>query len=327
MGDVKRTLSMPDVLELVEKAFREKGSNRVQMPPKAYLFFKKFKGDLRIMPAYLEGLEEAGVKMVNVHPNNPLKYNLPTVLATIVLFDPETGTPVAVMDGTWITSMRTAAACGIATKYLARRDAKAVGILGAGYQAPFHLEALNEIMEIESIRVFDVDKKRAGELAVWAKAKFGVDAEATATGGDAVSGSDVLVTITPVRSPIVNNKWVTKGTHINAMGADAPQKEELEPDILKRSKIVIDDWEQANHSGEINVPLSKGVITKDDIYAEMGEIIVGDKLGRISDDEITVFDSTGLAVQDIITAWHIYEISEKRGLGEMFELLSGGWDA
>lgn len=319
--DVKQTFSMPDVLKLVEKAFREKGLKRVQMPPKAYLFFKKFKGDLRIMPAYLEELNEAGVKLVNVHPDNPSKYGLPTVLATILLFDPKTGAPISVMNGTWITSMRTAAASGIATKYLARKDAKVIGMLGAGYQAPFQLEALNEVMKIEYIKVFDVDKKRAEDLIERTSTKFRVDAKVTATAEDAVRESDVLVTITPVRTPIVKNEWISEGTHINAIGADAPGKEELEPEILNRAKIVIDDWEQASHSGEINVPLSRGMIARADIYAEIGEIVTGTKLGRISEDEITVFDSTGLAIQDIVTAWHVYKMSEREDLGRKIEFL------
>ena len=319
--DVKQTFSMPDVLKLVEKAFREKGLKRVQMPPKAYLFFKKFKGDLRIMPAYLEELNEAGVKLVNVHPDNPSKYGLPTVLATILLFDPKTGAPISVMNGTWITSMRTAAASGIATKYLARKDAKVIGMLGAGYQAPFQLEALNEVMKIEYIKVFDVDKKRAEDLIERTSTKFRVDTKVTATAEDAVRESDVLVTITPVRTPIVKNEWISEGIHINAIGADAPGKEELEPEILNRAKIVIDDWEQASHSGEINVPLSRGMIARADIYAEIGEIVTGTKLGRISEDEITVFDSTGLAIQDIITAWHVYKMSEREDLGRKIEFL------
>lgn len=319
--DVKQVLSMPDVLKLVEEAFKEKGLKRVQMPPKQYLFFKNFNGDLRIMPAYLEELNEAGVKLVNVHPDNPSKYGLPTVLATVLLFDPETGVPISVMDGTWITSMRTAAASGVATKYLARKDAKVVGMIGAGYQAPFQLEALNEVMKIESIKVFDADKKRAENLVKRTSAKFRMDAKATGTAEDAVRDSDVLVTVTPVRTPIVKNEWISEGMHINAIGADAPGKEELEPEILKCAKIVIDDWEQASHSGEINVPLNKGMITKADIYAEIGDIVAEAKPGRVSEDEITIFDSTGLAIQDVITAWRVYEVSEKTDFGRKLESL------
>lgn len=321
VDDVKQMLSMPDVLRLVEKAFREKGLKRVQMPPKPYLFFKKHNGDLRIMPSYLEELDEAGVKIVNVHPANPEKYKIPTILATILLFDPKTGMPISIMDGTWITAMRTAAATAVATKYLARKDSRTIGMIGLGYQAPFQLEALNEVMKIESVKVYRRDKKKAEEFAMKISTKLGVGVKATDTTEDAARGVDVLTTLTPVRTPVVKNEWISEGMHINAIGADAPGKQELDPGILKRAKIVVDDWEQASHSGEINVPLDGGMITKADIYAEIGDIIAGAKPGRTSEDEITVFDSTGLAIQDVITAWHVHEVSEKKDLGTKLKSL------
>jgi len=319
--EVEQTLSMSDVLGLVEKAFKHKGLKQVQMPPKSYLFFPKYSGDLRVMPAYLEELDEVGVKMVNVHPDNPTKHNIPTVLATIMLFNPKTGALISIMDGTWITAMRTAAASGIATKYLARKDASVLGIIGAGYQASFQLEALNEILKIKSVKIFDIIGKEAENLTRMAKTRFGIDAKKVATAEDAVKGSDIVVTVTPARKPVVKSEWVTDGMHINVIGADAPGKEELESGILSRSKIVIDDWEQASHSGEINVPLSKGIITRANIYAEIGEIVAGSKAGRVSENEITVFDSTGLAIQDIITAWRAYEVAEEKGIGEEFSAL------
>lgn len=321
MKEVEQTLSMTDALRLVEQAFVEKSLNRTQMPPKSYLFFQRFSGDLRVMPAYMEELNEAGVKLVNSHPNNPSKYGLPTVIATIVLFDPETGAPISIMDGTFLTAVRTGAASGIATKYLARKGARVIGMIGAGYQAPFQLEALNEVMKIELVKIFSIIEKDTEALAVRAREKFGLDARSVATVEEAVRDSDVVVTTTPVRAPVVKNEWVTEGMHINAIGADAPGKEELEAKILTRSKIVIDDWEQAIHTGEINVPLSNGTITEENIYAEIGTIAAGTKPGRVSDDEITVFDSTGLAVQDIITAWYVYQLAEEKGIGREFEPL------
>lgn len=319
--EVEQTLSVSEVLGLVEKAFEERGLKRVQMPPKAYLFFSKFSGDLRVMPAYLEGMDEAGVKLVNVHPNNPSKYGLPTVLATIVLFDPETGAPISIMDGTGITAMRTAAASGVATKHLARKDAKVLGMIGAGYQVPFQLEALNEVMKIEAVKIFDMIGGKADNLAAMAREKFGLNVSKVATAEEAIRDSHVVVTVTPTKTPIVQSEWVAKGMHINAIGADAPGKEELEAGILTHAKIVIDDWEQASHSGEINVPLSKKIITRANIYGEIGEIVAGAKPGRVSEDEITVFDSTGLAIQDVITAWRAYEVAEEKGMGREIEPL------
>ena len=146
-GEVEQTLSMTEVLKLVEQAFLERGNGRAQMPPKSYVFFPRHNGDLRVMPAYLETLDEPGVKLVSVHPDNPTKYGLPTVLATILLFDPETGTPVCIMDGTFVTVMRTAAASGVAVKYLARKDSRVLGVVGAGGQSLRQVEAIREVLK------------------------------------------------------------------------------------------------------------------------------------------------------------------------------------
>ncbi len=132
---------------------------------------------------------------------------------------------------------------------------------------------------------------------------------------EAAKGSDIIVTVTPSTKPLILDRWVAPGTHISAIGADAPGKEELEPALLKRAKIVVDDWEQASHSGEINVPVEKGLLKRADIHADIGEVVTGKKAGRTSDAEITVFDSTGLAIQDVITAWQSYRVAVERGLG------------
>jgi len=314
--DVEGIASMKEVMDAVEKAFRAKGLGKVEMPPKVYVNFPK--GDFRVMPCYIPELGFSGVKIVNSHPENPERYGLPTVMATIVLIDPETGKPVAIMDGTWITSMRTGAAGGIAAKYLARKDSKIVGMIGAGVQARTQLLALNEVFDIEEVRVY---AKTLAECE-----KFREDMKYLGLNilprkiEDAVRGCDILVTTTPVTQPIVKNEWISEGMHINAIGADSSGKEELEPEILRRAKIVVDDWEQACHSGEVNVPLSKGIISKTNIYAELGEIIAGKKPGRISDEEITIFDSTGLAIQDLATATLVYKKAKASGLGFEVEL-------
>ena len=312
---VKELLTMSDTLEIVEKAFREKALNRVQMPVKPYLFLEKHGGDLRVMPSYLERLDECGVKIVNVHPDNPEKYNLPSVMATILLYQAETGALLAIMDGTWITAMRTGAAAGIATKYLARKNARRVGIVGLGYQSLFQLDALHNVVNIEYVKAYDIRKGRVEEFARATGRCLGIRVETADSIENAVRNVDILVTLTPVRAPIIRSEWIAEGTHINAIGADAPGKEELEPNILLRSKIVVDDWEQASHSGEINVPYSKGIIGKNDIYGEMGEIVAGLKLGRVTNDETTIFDSTGLSIHDVATGWHVYVLAKKKGIG------------
>jgi alanine dehydrogenase len=319
--EVEGLISMREAIGAVEKAFRAKGLGKVQMPPKSYVYFENYDGDFRVMPAYLEEMGAAGVKIVNAHPRNPKEHGLPTVMAIIVLIDPKTGVPLAIMDGTWITNLRTGAGGAVAAKYLARKDSKTVAMIGAGVQARTQLLALNEVLDIEEIRVNDLSREKAEQYAREMGRDLGLDAKVTGETRDAVEGADVVVTTTPSRKPILMNDHVSEGMHINAIGADAPGKQELDPAILLRAKIVVDDMEQAIHGGEVNVPISKGVITRGNIYADLGEIVTGGKPGRTSPEEITIFDSTGLAVQDIATDWVVYKKAKKMGKGREVELL------
>jgi alanine dehydrogenase len=294
------------------------------MPPKIYLFFKSYNGDLRTMPSYIEGLDVSAVKVVNVHPDNRTKYGLPTVMATIIVIDPKNGTPIAVMDGTWITDMRTGAAGGVAAKYLARKDSKVVGLVGSGAQSRTQLMALSMLYErLEEVRVWSRTKET--------REKFIQEMKPICTNIDrmvpvenienVVRGADIVVTTTPSRIPIISNDWISLGMHINCIGADAPGKQELHPAILKRAKIVVDDWEQASHSGEINVPLTRGIIKQEDVYGEMGEIVAGLKKGRVSADEITVFIATGLAIEDAVTAKVAFRKALAQKMGQFIEFM------
>ena len=313
--DVTKLLDMPGALSIVESAFKEHGMEQVQMPAKSYLYFPE--GDLRTMPAYLKNAGIAGVKIVNAHPGNPAN-GLPTVMAVVVLNSIETGAPLAMMDGTYLTDMRTGAAGGVAADHLARRDATVVGMIGAGRQAITQLQAISIVRDIKTVNVVDVSTTTCNRFRK-NMAKLGCDIMIARNIREACN-CDILVTTTPVRTPIVADGWVQEGTHINAIGADAKGKEELDPQILKRSTIVIDDYAQATHSGEINVPLNNEIITVDDIHSTLGEVVAGIKQGRTSDSEITVFDSTGLAIQDISTANHVYQQAVKTGVGARLKL-------
>lgn len=305
-----------DVVSRIESAFSKYGKGEVDMPPKTYLYFKKDNGDLRVMPSFSEELRVAGTKIVNVHPDNP-KLNLPSVGAVIVLNDAKTGAPLSLMDGTYITGMRTGAAGAVAAKYLSKKGAKTLGVVGAGRQALFQIAATAGVLKLESILVYDVNEKNVETLAKELK-EIGINIKKGSL--EEVSMQDILTTTTPSRSPIIKNEWIQPGTHINAIGADAEGKEELEPEILKRAKIVIDDWAQASHSGEINVPVAKGIIKKEDIIASLGEIVAGIKKGRQNDQEITVFDSTGLAIQDLFTAEMVFLKAKEKGLGKEIKI-------
>ncbi|AXV37744.1 MAG: alanine dehydrogenase [Methanobacteriaceae archaeon] len=320
-SEIKKMAKMDEIIESVETGYLEHARRRVQMPAKKYLYYRKHNGDLRIMPCYLRNMDQSGVKNVNVHPDNPQNHGLPTVMGLIELVEPKTGFPVALMDGTWITNMRTGAAGGIATKYLARDNSETIGLVGAGKQAETQIMALNEVMDIKNAKVFCRTCASRTRFAKMISEKFGFPVKAVDSAKEAVTNVDVVVTSTPVKVPVIKSKWIREGTHINAMGADAPEKQELETSLTLRSKVVIDCWEQASHSGEINIPVSTGQIKREDIQARIGDVIAGKSPGRQSDEEITIFDSTGLAVQDITTAWMIYEKALKEGKGQKINFL------
>lgn len=302
---------MKDCMAATENAFRYYGEKKVQMPAKSYLYFEDYFGDLRCMPAYIRDLGAAGIKAVNVHPDNR-NAHLPTVMATILLIDPKTGFPLAVMDGTHITNMRTGAAGGVAIKYLAKADCKKIAFIGSGIQARTQLEAaMLARPKLSQMAVFDIDKDKAAEFAKFCSEKFNLQSIVASSIHEACEGADIIDTTTSSRKPIVKKSDVPKGAHINAIGADAKGKQELDSEILKVAKVVIDDWEQASHSGEINVPIHNGVISRKDIAGELGKVVAKNKKIRTSDDDITVFDSTGLAIQDLVTAWHVYQTMVK----------------
>lgn len=305
------------VVEEVEKAFRYYGQGKIQMPPKSYLYFKEHNGDLRIMPAFAPDLRITSTKIVNVHPNNPAK-NLPTVMGTIILNDAQTGLLLALMDGTYITGLRTGASGAVAVKYLAREDAKTLGVVGAGEQALFQIAAISKVKEIERIFVYDINQDNIDKLSQQLKE---INIEIENIDLEKAANQDIVVTATPSREPIIKREFIKRGTHINAIGADAQGKEELEPSILQEAKIVIDNWGQASHHGEINVPLEKGIIKKEDVYASLSEIVNSQKEGRKNNEEITVFDSTGLAIQDLFTANLVYNIAKDKKIGEEINLL------
>jgi len=301
---IEELLSIGEAIKAVEYAFKAQAEGMAIMPPKLYLDLPEYQGNFRAMPAYIDGI--VGVKWVSVHPNN-VKYSLPSIIATIILCDPNTGCPLAFMDGTYITNVRTGAAGGIAVKYLARRHSSFIGIIGAGIQAKTQLLAINEVLpNIKEVKVFDQFKDRSTKYAQEMGRELNITIRSVETIEEATE-ADIVITTTPSREPIIKKHHIGKGTHINAIGADAKGKQELEADLLKCAKIIVDDIEQASHSGEINVPLSKGIIKPDEIHGTLGEIVANKKKGRENDEEITIFDSTGLAIQDIICAKFIYE--------------------
>ncbi len=302
-SDVRDLLNMPDVMKAVEHAFKEWASGKGKMPAKAYLILEQ--GDFRAMPAALPGA--VGMKWVNVHPQNP-SLGLPTVMGILIYNDPATGYPLAVMDATEITAYRTGATAAIASKYLARQDSHTLGIIGAGHQAYTQLLAHAEVFHLKQIKVFDPSSAAVDKL-IKSFPRYplqGCSLEETAA-------SDIVCTVTPARVPVLKREWLMPGTHINAIGADAEGKEELDPSILKEAIVVVDDLSQASAAGEINVPVAKGLFGIDEVYATLGEIIIGSKQGRKDTKVLTVFDSTGVAIEDLAVAKLIYQQAGQAG--------------
>ncbi|RLM59759.1 ornithine cyclodeaminase family protein [Halobellus sp. Atlit-31R] len=318
-ADVRENAAMSELVPAIEDAFAAFERGDAQMPPKSYIDLPAYNGDFRSMPAYLDAGEwdAAGIKWVNVHPDNPEKFDLPTVLGTMIYSDPETAVPLAVMDGRELTMLRTGAAAAVATDHLAVPDATSLGIVGAGVQSYTQLRAISQVRDVETVVISDLDEERVADFVDAFDDGFDVRAGSV----EEAAACDVLSTVTPVESPIVPREAVGDHTHINAMGADAEGKHELDDQILLDAKLVIDDYEQTTHSGEINVPWSAGVLDDGDIYGSVGEIVTGAKAGRTDTDGISVFDSTGLAIQDVAAAHVVYEHATERGNGYPFDLL------
>jgi alanine dehydrogenase len=317
--DVNANAPIDEIIAAIELAFSAYERGTVQMPAKSYVDLPQYDGDFRSMPAYLETdhWDAAGIKWVNVHPQNSERFDLPTVMAVMIYSDPETGVPLAIIDGTALTMQRTGAAAAVATSRLSVEDATSLGIIGAGVQAYTQLDAISAIRPIEEVVVSDVDEVAVADFIDSFESEFKI------RGGtpEEAAACDVLSTVTPVRDPIIDRSMLGSQTHVNAIGADAEGKHELADEILLDAKLVIDDYAQATHSGEINVPYREGVVTDDDIHGELGQIVAGTKLGRTTNDDVTVFDSTGLAIQDVATAHIVYQSANKNDDGYKFDLL------
>ena len=284
---VSRLLRMEDVIPAMERALADFSSGEVVQPVRTILPVADHQGFFGLMPAYAGGA--LGAKLVTFYPQNQ---GIHTHHATILLFKPETGEPLVSMDGRLITEVRTAAVSAVATKYLARPDASVLALIGSGVQARSHLEALRLVRGFEEVRVWS--PRHAEDFA---RQFDGV--RATSSAEEAVRGADVVVTATTSKTPVLFGEWLAPGAHINAVGAARPDWRELDDEVLRRARIYVDSREAAfKESGD--------VIAAGEAFAEVGEVITGAKPGRRSADEVTLFKSLGLAVEDVATADLVY---------------------
>jgi len=306
-SDIARLCTMEVALDAVETAFAAHGHGEARMPVKVYLALPEHAGDFRAMPSYLAGA--AGVKWVNSHPQNPARHGLPSVMGVYILSDPETAHPLAIMDATLLTAFRTGAAAGVATKYLFPGTPRSVGFVGCGVQARY--------LHLAHQALFSGFTVLAADTTPTAAEKFAAEVGGRAVSVAMASGCDIVCTSTPSRTPVVTRAAIAPGAHVNAIGADAPGKQELATDLLISARVFVDDLEQATESGEVNVPLHEGALTRAAIAGTLGDVVVGRVPARpAGDGTITVFDSTGLAVQDLSLARLLYQAAIDRGVGQ-----------
>ncbi|MEM3736854.1 MAG: ornithine cyclodeaminase family protein [Candidatus Bathyarchaeia archaeon] len=317
---IESLVNMREAICAVEEAFREYARGEVQMPPRSIITIPERGGWIGGMSAYLRGLSAAASKVVASYPNNALK-GLPTISALITYIDIDTGIPLAVMDAAYLTALRTGAASGVATKYLAREDSETVGVIGAGVQARFQLEAVAAVRRISRVYVYSPTHEHRIRFAKEVEERLGVHVTSLDAAAEVVCKADILVVATSAKEPVVKGKWLRAGTHINGVGSHSPKVRELDGEVVRRSKVVVDSREAAlREAGDLLIPMAEGGFSVGDIYAELGEVVSGAKHGRESPEEVTLFKSVGLAIQDVAVAKIAYDKARRFGVGSEVKL-------
>jgi ornithine cyclodeaminase/alanine dehydrogenase len=321
--DVEAVLTMKDTIAAVEEGFRQLALGNVIMPQRTAIRISDYHGLHLGMPAYVGGAEGGGslaLKAVTVYPDNPAQYGLPTTIGTLLLHDPRTGALVAIMDAGFLTAMRTGAASGVATKYLAREDARSAGVFGAGVQARAQLTAVCEVRPIERAVIYDTVSEARENYAAEMSERLSIPVEPT-DDPRACAENDVIVAASSSRTPIFEGAWLAAGTHINGIGSHSPDARELDTLTIQRAKVV-PDYAPAclAEAGDLIIPIQEGAITEDHLHANLGEIVAGLKPARESAEEITLFKSVGLAVQDAASATRVYELAQAAGVGVEIEI-------
>jgi len=311
---VSDLLSLGECMTAVENAFKLHAEGKVS-PPKV-LGMHTDDGGFHIKAGILNLSKSYFVAKINSNfPVNTKKFGLPLIQGVIAVYDGENGQLLALMDSIEITIMRTGAATGIAAKYLAKAGAKTVTICGCGNQGRISLKAIMEVRQTEKVFAFDINKEQADKFAEQLSAELEISIIPVDDFKNAVSHSDICVTCTPSTRPFLNTDDVKPGIFIAAVGADSEHKQELYPELISSSKLVVDLKEQSASMGELHHALDAKLLTLNDVHAELGEVIAGKKTGRCSDDEVIIFDSTGTALQDVAAAVIVYEKALKNGIG------------
>jgi alanine dehydrogenase len=321
-SDMIGLLTPSEYVDCVEHAFRMHGLGRVYMEPKGHIVLDRYQGEWEVMPSWIEEPEAAACKWVSIREDNA-RYELPAVFSILVYTHPETGFPLAICDGSYHTLMRTGASAAVSTKWLARPDSTVLAILGTGSVGEGTLATCDTVFAWDEVRIWSRSQESVDRfLAEQAPRYPHLRLVGTTDVRTAVEGADVIVTGTHARGWIVDEAWVKAGAHLAALGADLEGEQELHPGLLKKGRVFVDDIRQCIPDGEINVPLREGLISEDDIAGEIGKVICGELEGRQSDDQVTVFDSTGIALQDSATVPLEVERAFAAGVGIEKKMIS-----
>jgi ornithine cyclodeaminase/alanine dehydrogenase-like protein (mu-crystallin family) len=305
--DVEQLLTIDIALEAVEEGFRQQAEGKATNSPRSRLRLPT--GVFNLMAAAAPGLGVMGLKAYAASSGAPTRFY-------VQLFSTDTGELMALIEASAMGRIRTGAASGVATKYMARHDASTVGVIGSGYQASAQLEAVCRVRSIRSASVFSRTPGRREEFAAEMRTTLGIDVSPADTAEDCVRGSDIVVTITSSSRPVLSGEWLRPGTHVNAAGANHWMRRELDDEAVTRSDVVVtDDVEQAKiECGDLIYPVERGIIRWDQVR-DLSEVVAGKVPGRTGDSEITLFESQGLALEDIATGLRVYQLAREKGIG------------
>jgi alanine dehydrogenase len=315
--EIRGLLSIDECIAAVESAFRLCGEGKA-VPP-AVVSMHVQHGDFHLKAGLLAlDRKYLAAKVNGNFPENRSRFGLPTIQGMIVLCDADKGCPLAVMDSREITSLRTGAATAVAAKHLARRDSRTLTICGCGTQGRVQVKALTRVCRLKTVLAYDQNEEQALRFAREVTQDLTITVLGVTDLSAAARQSDICVTCTTSQQPLLCSDDVAPGTFIAAVGADNPEKQELHTDLMAKNKIVTDLIEQCAVMGDLHHALEAGVVTRSDVYGELGEVVAGKKRGRESEEEIIIFDSTGMALQDVAAAAFVYEKAERRGSGVRF---------
>lgn len=341
--DIENILNIEDVIGVLEEAYCSKSKKEAEVFPMIFHEFEPGIADMDIKAGYLKSHNIYGFKQVSFFKENTKK-GLPILNASMMIFEGDTGRPLGLLDASYITSIRTGSAGAIGIKYLARKDSQNLLVVGSGNQTIFQLAASLSVLDnIENVYVYnpvfpdeavkfvetikntlendflsklEVNSPEYNEI----KKRYDVNFEVVGNIEETTKEADIIITTTPSKKPMIKVEWITPGTHINCIGSDMEGKQEIDENIFGIARVFVDDINQSITAGETETAIKKGVITKEDIVGEIGDLLVGNIKGRISDDDITIFDTSGLAIQDLITANLALVLANDKGLGSKTEI-------